>query len=72
MPMRELTVDLELIEANVLDSRLLAVEYRPGLPAALSRLRSWRVGAVDVATTVRPLHDPRHSDRGDVNGGCLR
>lgn len=31
MPMRELTVDLELIEANVLDSRLLAVEYRPGL-----------------------------------------
>jgi hypothetical protein len=49
-----------------------SVDTAPDFGSAEPGLRSWRVGAVDVATTVRPLHDPRHSDRGDVNGGCLR
>src|SRR4051794_41831979 len=31
--------------------------------------RTWRVRAVDLARAVRPLHDPRHSDRGEHPGG---
>jgi hypothetical protein len=33
---------------------------------------SWRAAAVDVARDVRPLHDPRHGDRGDDGGTTMK
>jgi hypothetical protein len=50
------------------DQRASGGAAAPAAGAAAGRV-SWRVGAVDLARVVRPLHDPRHRDRGELNGG---